>query len=815
MEIRWPMKMDEVAATAALGAFFGDSGRTMELRALWEKGARRPRVWRGEDPVELIQFAKLADRDLAKGIYVVMNPFGEVGGAAVSDVDVTRREWLLIDVDPVRPSGSAATSAEMKSSLRVVVDVRSWLMEKGFPEPFVGQSGNGGHLMWRVDLGTEDLETDLIKRCLEALAWRFDSDSALIDQGVFNLSRIWKLPGTVSRKGIATEERPWRLAQLRKIGSDEVVSRELLEELAGSVDIGEANAGDEAELGRLRAWLHANWPELGEPKSYLNGTGRRWVFKTCPWNESHRDRSSYVIRFSSGAIIAGCLHENCMGKGKNGAGKSLGWRRLQKLAKKPFKREVEKEVVLGASTAAAPRATHLGNSKRLAGAYTGEMLYVPQWGSWLMWDGKRWMERVGHAERLAKTLSGIVFKEAERAEAAEEEKLAKRLFKWANACESQSQIMSALRLAQSDLAFERPAERFDVNPWTLNCQNGVLDLRDGTLSPHRRDALLTKISNIDFDAKAKAPLWRKFLDDIFDGDEDLIAFIQRSIGYCLTGSVKEQVMFLCHGDGSNGKTTFVRAIQHVLADYSTQVDSKLLMQSRNDAHPTGLTDLRGKRFAGAAESDRGKQLAEAMIKQLTGDDIITARRMRQDFIRFEPSHKLWLLVNHKPIIKGNDLGIWRRIIYVPFTVTITEDRKDRELLSKLKLEAAGILAWAVEGCLQWQKVGLKPPDCVVEGVKNYREDMDILKDFFTECCVVGAKFRVPKRDLFEAYMDWCEPRNQRPGNINFFGRLLRERGFEETVAKVTEGERRRSIQMWRGLRLGSEVPGTVVEVDFA
>lgn len=203
-----------------------------------------------------------------------------------------------------------------------------------------------------------------------------------------------------------------------------------------------------------------------------------------------------------------------------------------------------------------------------------------------------------------------------------------------------------------------------------------------------------------------------------------------------------------------------------------------------------------------------------MIKQLTGDDIITARRMRKDFIRFMPTHKLWLLVNHKPIIKGNDEGIWRRLMYVPFTVTIQEEKKDRDLIAKLQKEADGILRWMVEGCLQWQQQGLNPPRIVQEEVENYRDDMDLLKDFFEDVCTVAPGLRVTKRDLFEAYKDWCEPLNNKAGNIKYFGRLMMERGFKGEVTKVKDAAGlRRSVHVWRGIKIGV-VQGTVVEVDF-
>jgi len=803
-------QLDIVAMSEALQALFPHL-RDLELRGLWEGG--KVKVTRSADRSSIATAASSWDAEGAKGIYVVMNPFSEVTGRAVKDEEVTAREWLLIDIDAVRESGTSSTKQELRATLDVAVSICRFLGGLGWPRPFIVESGNGCHLMWRVDLGITEEETSLIKRCLEALAWKFDTEAATIDQSVFNLSRIWRLPGTVSRKGDeSTEVRPWRRARIRKVSPpDALVEREQLQQLADSIDIGEAHGDDNAELGRLRSWLHANWDSIGEPRPYLGGAGRRWVFPVCPWDSGHRDRSAYVVRFGSGAIIAGCLHTNCTGHRRDDSGKSLGWRELQKLADRPFQRTDQAPGGAAASSVDAPHQTNLGNVMRLVRHHGSDLKYVPQWAEWLAWDGTRWQPSPGHAERIAMGLSSFIFAEAAGTTDDDE---ATALRRWAMRSESTQVILRTIRLAQSNSTFMVPAERMDANNWTLNCANGILNLKTGEVTAHRRDALMTKVSHVSYQEESECPRWLEFLDTIFDGKRDLIDFIQRALGYCLTGSVQEQVMFLCHGGGSNGKTTFVRVVQHVLADYATQIDSSILMTNKGEQHPTGLTDLKGKRFTGAAESDRGRQLAEAMIKQLTGDDIITARRMRKDFIRFMPTHKLWLLVNHKPIIKGNDEGIWRRLMYVPFTVTIQEEKKDRDLIAKLQKEADGILRWMVEGCLQWQQQGLNPPRIVQEEVENYRDDMDLLKDFFEDVCTVAPGLRVTKRDLFEAYKDWCEPLNNKAGNIKYFGRLMMERGFKGEVTKVKDAAGlRRSVHVWRGIKIGV-VQGTVVEVDF-
>jgi len=811
-------QFDRAAALAALGVFFPQD-QDIELRAFWAKGKGKPKVWRGRERKDALDWAAAQDKNAAKGIFVVMNPFGEVKGKAVKDDEVTKRTWFLIDVDAVREPGVSATKKELKAAHRVVKKIWDFLEAEGWPKPFVVKSGNGGHLMYRVDLEGSDgkgvlADTDLVRFCLEVLSWKFDTDAATVDKKVFNLSRIWKLPGTMARKGVESEERPWRQAKLVQVGSKETVRRKLLESLAKRIARGEPDDDDTADLGKLKSWLHANWPSLGEPKDYLGGTARRWIFGACPWDADHRDRSAYVVRFASGAIVAGCLHSRCAGATRDDDGKSLGWRGLQKLANKPYKGRGS--VRTGASTGTLPGLTDLGNAKRLVRLFSSELRYAPQWGSWMAWDGRRWKEdKTGKVMRLAADTVATIFAEAE-AEADEDRTKAYR--KWALRSESSGKLNAMVELARWETGMSIPVESFDNADWVLNVKNGTLRLKTGELKPHRRSDNITKLAPITYDSKAECPRWDKFLAQTFGGSKDLTAFIQRALGYAMTGSVREQVMFFCHGTGANGKTTFLRIVQYVLGDYAIQTDPTILMQSMSgfDSHPTGFTDLLKVRFAGASETERGRQLAEALVKQLTGDDMIVARRMRQDFIRFFPTHKLWMAANYKPVIKGNDIGIWRRIRYVPFEVTVPEKDRDRELLSKLKREAPGILAWMVRGCLAWQQAGLSPPEIVLEKGEAYKGEMDVLKEFFEDCTEKRKDGVVPKKELYEAYRDWCEDRYQKPSNYRYFGTLVRERGYGETVGKADQEDgQRTSVRCWTGLNLGAGRPlGQIVDVDF-
>ena len=323
----------------------------------------------------------------------------------------------------------------------------------------------------------------------------------------------------------------------------------------------------------------------------------------------------------------------------------------------------------------------------------------------------------------------------------------------------------------------RPSD-LDRDPWKLNVENGTIDLRTGKLHTHDPADLITKLAPVAYDPSATCPEFEAFLDVVMAGDADLISFLQRAVGYTLTGDVREQVLFLLYGTGANGKTTFVTTMLSVLGDYGLQAEPELLVVRRGDVHPTGVADLVGSRLAVCAEVEQGRWLAEALTKQLTGGDRIKARRMHRDFFEFDATHKLYLAANHKPVIRGTDHAIWRRILLVPFAVTIPAHKQDRDLLDKLKEELPGILAWAVRGCLEWKKSGLAPPAAVKAATDAYREEMDTLADFIADRCTIAPGAKVKVGELRKAYEEWCEKTGEKPLGARLFGQLLTARGHE-------------------------------------
>ncbi len=455
--------------------------------------------------------------------------------------------------------------------------------------------------------------------------------------------------------------------------------------------------------------------------------------------------------------------------------------------------------------------TDLGNARRLVRSHGRDLRHVTGWG-WLRWTGQRWQRSEKYVMRCAKAAALSYYDDAAellrpakqqavlaKAAAARGDKLAEKeaqdsmnrlkeragiLSDWAKASQSRSRLEALVRLAESEPAVTAEPADFDAEPWLLNCTNGTVDLRTGTLQPHRREDRLTKLAPVAYDPTANCPTFTKFLQRIMNERQELIAFLQRLIGYALTGSVREQMLFFWYGAGANGKSTLLNILLAMLGqDYARQAAPDVLTVGR-DRHPTELADLAGVRLVASIEVAEGKQLAEAVVKQMTGGDKVKARFMRQDFFEFDPTFKIFLAANHKPVIKGTDHAIWRRIKLIPFEVTIPEEEQDKELLDKLRAEMPGILAWAVRGCLDWQKNGLGVPEDVKAATAAYRDESDLLATFLAECTEFGATCQAQAGALFKAYRAWAANNGlsdrEMLSNVRF-GRQLGERGFDKYV----------------------------------
>jgi putative DNA primase/helicase len=441
-----------------------------------------------------------------------------------------------------------------------------------------------------------------------------------------------------------------------------------------------------------------------------------------------------------------------------------------------------------------------GNALRLVNKFGDRIRYCHEWGDWLIYDGRRWArDRTKEIEYLAKLTVDSIWQEVpgltDKGDQA-------AMAKWALSSGSLSRTQAMIAMAQSDRRVAVTADRLDADQWLLNCLNGTLDLRTAELRPHSPGDLITRLAPTHFDWDAECPLWDKFIAKVTRGDDGLATFLRRASGYAATGSVREQCLFFLYGKGENGKTTFLETAGDILGDYAVEIRPDLLIVKNNEEHPTAFTDLEGKRFVRTAETEDGKRLAESLVKSLTGGDTIRARRMRKDFHAFSPTFKIFVAANHKPIIRGTDHGMWRRIHVVPFDHNFADDpEKVLDFKSTLNGERAGILGWFVRGCLEWKSSGLGVPKAVEDATAEYRGEMDVVGNFLDQCCSVypgDTAIRCKQSDVKAAYLAWCGRAGLTPLNDRKFGDELTTRGM---TSKDSNSVR------WRyGLKLKSDDP---------
>jgi len=396
--------------------------------------------------------------------------------------------------------------------------------------------------------------------------------------------------------------------------------------------------------------------------------------------------------------------------------------------------------------------------------HASELKYVATWGHWLQWDGARWR----FEETLAAyDLARIIAREA--AQACNNSKARKDIA-------SAKTVAAIERLARADRRHAMRVDIWDADPWLLNTPGGIVDLRTGKAGPSDPTKYITKITAVA--PGGDCPSWLAFLDQIMAGDKELIAYLQRVFGYSLTGSTSEHALFFCYGTGANGKGVLIGAVAGIMQDYATTAPMETFTATNTDRHPTDLAGLRGARLVSSQETEEGRRWAEAKIKALTGGDRISARFMRQDFFEYNPQFKLLIAGNHKPGLRGVDEAIRRRLNLIPFTVTIPAAARDRQLPEKLQAEWPGILQWGIDGCLEWQRVGLAPPASVRQATDEYLAEEDALGLWIEERCAQDPAYAELKSELFADWRQWAETAGEYVGSQKRFTQALMDRGFK-------------------------------------
>jgi putative DNA primase/helicase len=435
----------------------------------------------------------------------------------------------------------------------------------------------------------------------------------------------------------------------------------------------------------------------------------------------------------------------------------------------------------------------MANAARLAKRHGKDLRFTAAQG-WYVWDGRRWAadDKSIRVQALAKETAKSIFGEIENAG----DRAA--VFKHAKRSQSKGAIEAMMWLARSEPGILAKITDFDANGWQLNVANGTLDLKTCELNPHERSDLISNIVEITYDPVAEAELWDAFLWRVVDRNDDLYAYLRRFVGYLLVGDISEQSLHFLYGLGSNGKSVFCEVLMRLLGEYAIAASPDLVMLKRHSGIPNDVARLRGVRAALMNETSQGARFDEAKLKDLTGSDTLSARFLHQEFFDFRPTHRIIIRGNHKPAINGTDEGIWRRLRLVPFTVTIPEDERDAHLLSKLEAELPGILNWALRGCLEWQKEGLKPPGIIAEAVRAYREESDVLGRFIAETCEVRKMAQVKSSMLFKSYQQFAEAAGERWMQAKDFPNEMERRGF--TTRRLKTGV------VFEGIELHVEEP---------
>ncbi len=721
--------------------------------------------------------------------------------STTADAEIARRTWLFLDIDSVRPSGISATEAELAEAEKVLNAVTGYLADLGWPSPVSCLSGNGYYALFPIELPNTAETRTTVQKVLETLATRFNTAAATIDTTVANASRIACLIGTTKRKGDPTAERPHRRSRLLNVPAELVpVPLGLLESLAGDRADSRRTMVTASEIARpLAELLDAAGVDYCQHQADVNGSVWYHV-RACPFHGPDHPYECGVGQAPDGRYLGKCFHPEGVGKGWREWKTALGLDATEPLAGGA-------RATSGALSPVHHHCTDSGNAERLIDLFGDRIRYCPAWGQWLVWDDRRWVkDDVLGIEHLAGlTLLSIY---AEAADAPDKEQR-EALGEWARKCESALRRRTTIECARSDPRIVIRPDQLDADVWQLNCANGTIDLRSGELHPHRREDLITKLAPVEFDPAAELPLWERVLDEATDGNEEMKAFLARLAGYSLTGVTTEEKLPFVYGPGATSKSTFLEALKSTWGDYAQTADFETFLKRNSTGSPrTDLARLAGARLVISIESEAGTRLADGFVKMITGGDRLVARRLYHDEFEFKPQFTMWWAANDAPKMSDRDGALWRRILEIPFTHQIPERERDPKVKATLTDPAAAgpaILAWAVRGCLAWQRDGLGVPPLVEQATATLREEMNPLRDFFAERCVFEPEAFTPSKTLFAAYKNWGAANNER----NLLSR--REFGLRVGERLHCRPQHHRGGDGWPGVRLRDES----IEQSFA
>jgi putative DNA primase/helicase len=759
--------------------------------------------------------------------YFGANPRTRDGGGKAEHVALARALFADFDFDG--------------GSFSIPADALSRVSERGLPSPTIAvETGNGVHVWWRLSEPLTDLAkfTELQRR----IAKRLGSDPKVIDP-----PRIMRLPGTFSnveksvdpttgcrtkdRKVLRSVPKPVRIVHRGPAVHDLAVFESVLPAIPPDPPkkvfepINYECPDDAALEKRVFAYLDKCKPSI----EGQNGSGalfhalclvvdnfalnEQWLRRAAeyynstkcdpPWSEKeldHKIQDALKQKGERRQVGAAFADDAARGRSRHPMMPKSDFGDLSP----PETEAVDKSLDAAVNGEASPhsgaasdvcrnRWTESEFSKLVAKKYGDRIRWVPAWKRFHIWEGRLWAPDDGSLldafirdtadPFLSAVLAAIDAEEIVGTEARDALKHARRM--------NSSAGKNAIRdLLKSEPGISVEPGVFDANDYLLNVQNGVVNLRTGDLLAHDPKFMQSKIAATIYDPEAKFPTWLRVLPELFAGNRAMVAYLQRALGYMLTGDVSEHKLFIWWGAGGNGKGTIVETIMGLMGDYATAGAPNLLMV-KNESHPTEIADLQGHRLVICSETEQNKRLAEARVKQFTGGDTLKGRGVFENFSKFRPAHKLLMLTNYKPVLLGTDDGIRRRLNLVEWNVGFSDDdpakpKPDKKLPDKLKAEWPGILQWMIAGCRMWQEIGLDPPAEVVEATQRYIKEEDAIGRFIEAKCKTGPDLRVRARDVYAAYQEWCaEAGENRTVSQKVFGQWMERNRYETKVSNGT------------------------------
>lgn len=732
--------------------------------------------------------------DVPQDIYFGVNMCMDSSSREQSNIAGCRALYLDVDAKDYQGSLSDAESA-----------INGFIEQTGLPEPVRVCSGNGYHLYY---LFNETITPDVWRRYagkLEALCehYGFKVDASVTT----NSASLLRVPDTFNCKDAAnlkrceliTEIRTFDFAAIKQVietaasklpnFKDALAVNDLF--LSGIENAYTDNPQESREIARLclpylsleRCDQYDAWLQVGFALYNVFAGDDEGLRLWDEWSQQ------------SGKYKPGACSEKWQSFGGErdkslGVGSLVFWAREDSTDFQGIweQRLAEKRRERLAAKANEIQLTDLGNAQRLITLHGENIRYDYERRVWYVWNGKFWCENSkARVLQFAKETVKAMYAEASQIQ---DDTRRQSLAKHAHKSEGANRIKALVELAESEAEIQGNIGDFDRQPHLLNVSNGVIDLRTGKLLPHTREMMLTNCVPVEYDQVAACPMYAVFLTRIFAGNERLIKYVQQALGYALTGETHEQCFFLCYGTGANGKSTLLETVHFLLNDLAGTVRTEALMKhGGNGGHNEDIAILRGKRFVTAAETESGQQLAESLIKQLTGGDTITASRKYGYSFSLKPQFKLWLAANHKPQVSGTDEGIWRRVKFIPFNVQIPENERDKQLKEKLQLEAKGILAWVVRGAVAWYAQGLEKVPEVENATAAYRSEQDSVINFIAEYCETGKGFSIKPSSLFDSYRAFCDESGYKPLNRRGFPARLEQLGYAKNDSRNWNGIR--------------------------